>query len=134
MRTAESRTTGEPAGHRDFVRAYSAHAHENLGRALVRFGLEHPHTQDLLAVCQGFDFLAICYLNPARAQSFGALTLRELLSRYVTREHELESAAGRRFEGLATSEEHLTTLGLLAEAREAIGHIQRVLNWIERAP
>lgn len=131
MRTAESRQLGEPGSYRDFVTAYSGAAHENLGRALVRYGLEHPHTQDLLAVCQGFDFLGVVYLNPARRQSFGALTLRQLLAKYTDRERDLEAQASRRFDGLATADEHLTTLGLLAEAREAVGHITRVLTWIE---
>jgi len=132
MRMSEhAASSREPHTYQDFLAEYSAQAHEILGRLVVRYGLTHTRTQHVFDVCTAFNFLEVVLLNPARRESFGSMTLRDLQRKFTARLCDLEQQADRRLSGEATADEHVTTLGLLHEARESLGHVERLISWLE---
>lgn len=117
--------SAEPVTQRDWVGTYARRAFERVGEHLARqlnFDLQATR---LLEIARAYAIVLDMPMSDAR---FDLHTTRAKVMANIAA---LDSLADRRLAGLATAEEHIETLGALAEFRHLLTAIDTVLADIE---
>lgn len=117
--------SAEPVTQRDWVGTYARRAFERVGEHLARqLNFDLTATR-LLEIARAYAIVLDMPMSDAR---FDLHTTRANVLANIAA---LDSLADRRLAGLATAEEHIETLGALAEFRHLLTALDTVLADIE---